>query len=130
MEKTDENLKKAFAGESQAGRKYTAFAAKAMEQGMPEIAQLFMEAAGAETTHALSHLNVMGLVKSTTDNLRHASEGEKWEIEEMYPSFINQAIKDGRMDAKKSFEIALEREKHHRDMFRDAIKKLEETKGE
>ena len=52
------------------------------------------------------------------------------EIEEMYPSFINQAIKDGRMDAKKSFEIALEREKHHRDVFRDAIKKLEETKGD
>lgn len=123
--KTDENLKAAFAGESQANRKYLAFAAKAMEEGKPEIAQLFMEAAGAETTHALSHFKVMGGAKSTKENLKQAAEGENYEIEEMYPRFIEEAKTEGREDAVKLFQLALEREKHHREMFRDALKKLE-----
>lgn len=122
--KTAENLKKAFAGESQANRKYLAFAAKAMEERLPEIAQLFMEAAGAETTHALNHLKVMGGVKSTKENLKEAAEGENYEIEEMYPRFIKEAKAEGKEDAAKSFEIALEREKHHREMFRKALEEL------
>ncbi len=124
MSKTNENLKKAFAGESQANRKYLAFAAKAMEDGLPEIAQLFMEAAGAETTHALSHFKVMGGVKSTKENVKQAAEGENYEIEEMYPRFIKEAKAEGREDAAKSFKIAVEREKHHREMFREALKKF------
>lgn len=121
MTKTDENLKNAFAGESQANRKYVAWAAKAMEEKHPEIAQLFMEAAGAETTHALSHLNVMGGIKTTKEHLTEAAEGEDYEIETMYPNFIAEAKAEGREDAVKSFELALEREKHHRDMFQKAL---------
>jgi rubrerythrin len=124
MTKTDENLKKAFAGESQANRKYIAFAAKAMEDGLPEFAQLFLEAAGAETSHALNHLKILGGVKNTKENLMEAAEGENYEIEEMYPKFIAEAKAEGRADAVESFSIALEREKHHREMFRDALKKI------
>lgn len=124
MTKTEENLKKAFAGESQANRKYLAFASKAMEENKPEIAQLFMEAAGAETIHALNHLKVLGGVKSTKENLREAAEGENHEIEEMYPKMIEEAKTEGEEDAAKSFEIALEREKHHREMFKDALKEI------
>ena len=125
MQNTDENLKKAFAGESQANRKYLAFALKAMEEGLPEIAQLFLEAAGAETIHALNHLKVMGGVKSTKENLQEAAEGENYEIEEMYPEFIKEAENEGRNEAVKSFKLALEREKYHREMFREALKKLQ-----
>jgi len=122
--KTEENLKKAFSGESQANRKYTAFAMKAMEEGMPEIAQLFMEAAGAETTHALSHLKVMDGIKTTKENLKEAAEGENYEIEEMYPKFIKEAEIEGKKDAVDTFKMAFEREKHHREMFRKALKEL------
>lgn len=124
MSKTDENLAEAFSGESRANRTYIAFAIKAMQEGSPEIAQLFMEAAGAETTHALNHLKVMGTVKSTKENVREAAEGENYEIEEMYPKFVKEAKSEGREDAAKSFELALEREKHHREMFREALRKL------
>ncbi len=95
-----------------------------MQEGSPEIAQLFMEAAGAETTHALNHLKAMGTVKSTKENVREAAEGENYEIEEMYPRFVKEAKSEGREDAAKSFELALEREKHHREMFREALKML------
>ena len=122
---TEENLKKAFSGESQASRKYLAFAIKAMEEGYPEIAQLFLEAAGAESIHAVNHLKVMGVVKSTKENLKEAAEGENFEIEEMYPKFIEEAEREGRHDAAKSFRIAMEREKQHREMFREALRKLE-----
>ena len=123
--KTDENLKKAFEGECQANRKYLAFAAKAMEEGKPEIAQLFLEAAGAETIHALNYLKVLG-IESTDENLKKAFEGENYEIEEMYPEFIREAEEEGRKDAADSFRIALEREKHHREMFRKALGELKE----
>ena len=125
MTKTDENLKNAFTDESKANRKYLAFANKAMEEGLPEIAQLFMEAAGAETIHALNYFKVMGKAKSTKENLEKAAEGENYEIEEVYPKFIQEAKAEGRKDAEKAFEVALEREKHHREMFREALKKIE-----
>lgn len=126
MSNTEQNLQDAFAGESKASRKYVAFANQAMKDGKPEIAQLFMEAAGAETTHALSHFEVMEEVGSTEENLREAAEGEDYEIEEMYPNFIEQAEKEGREDAAKSFKMAMEREKKHREMFQKALEKFEE----
>lgn len=126
MSKTDENLKKAFAGESKANRKYLAFASKAENEGNHEIAQLFREAAGAETTHALSHFKVMGEIESTEENLKESAEGEDYEIEEMYPKFIEQAKEEGREEAVKSFKLALEREKHHREMFKKALEKFRE----
>lgn len=119
--KTIDNLRIAFAGESQANRKYVAFAMKAMEEGKPEIAQLFLEAAGAETAHAVNHFKVLGGVKNTKENLKEAAEGETYEIENMYPKFIKEAEEEGRTDAAESFKMAMEREKHHQQMFRKAL---------
>ena len=96
MAKTDENLKAAFAGESQANRMYLAFAKKADEEGLPQIAKLFRAAAEAETVHALNHLRVMGQVKSTLDNLGTAVSGETYEFKKMYPDFIAEAKKEGK----------------------------------
>ena len=93
MTKTDENLKAAFAGESQANRMYLAFAKKAEQEGFPQVAMLFKAAAQAETVHALNHLRVMGQVKSTTDNLGTAVSGETYEFKKMYPEFIEEAKK-------------------------------------
>ncbi len=124
MSKTDENLKIAFANESQTNIEYLAYAHKAMDEGLMEIAQLFREAAGAEIVHALSHLQAMGVVRTTKENLEEASEGEDLEISSMYPKFIEEAISEGREEAVKSFTIAFEREKHHRTMFRQALRHL------
>ena len=87
-----------------------------------EIAQLFREAAGAEVVHALSHLKVLGAVKTTKENLKDAVEGEDLEIMSMYPKFIAEAEEEGQEEAAKSFRIAFEREKHHRAMFRQALR--------
>jgi rubrerythrin len=124
MSQTDENLKVAFADESQTNIEYLAYAHKAIDEGFMEIAQLFREAAGAEVVHALSHLKAIGVVKSTRENLIEAAEGESLEIMSMYPKFIEEAKKEGRTEAAESFRIAFEREKHHRAMFRQAIKQL------
>lgn len=124
MTRTDENLKIAFADECQTNIEYLAYAHRAMDEGLMEMAQLFREAAGAEVVHALSHLNVMGVVNSTKENLQEAAEGENLEILSMYPKFIEEAEKEGREEAAQSFRIAFEREKHHRAMFRQAIKRL------
>jgi len=122
MAKTDENLKIAFADESQTNIEYLAYAHQAINEGLTEIAQLFREAAGAEVVHALTHLKAMAVVKSTRENLKEAAEGENLEIISMYPKFIREAEKEGRQEAAESFRIAFEREKHHRDMFRQALK--------
>ncbi len=124
MSKTDENLKIAFANESQTNIEYLACAHRAIEEGLMGIAQLFREAAGAEVVHALSHLQAMGVVKTTRENLKEAAEGESLEIMSMYPKFIEEAEKEGRKEAAESFKIAFEREKHHRAMFRQALKQL------
>ena len=124
MSKTDENLKIAFADESQTNIEYLAYAHRAIDEGYMQIAQLFREAAGAEVVHALSHLRTMGIVKTTKENLKEAAEGESLEIISMYPKFIREAEKEGRIEAAESFRIAFEREKHHRAMFRQAIKQL------
>ena len=124
MPKTDDNLKMAFADESQTNIEYLAYAHIAMGEGLMEIAQLFREAAGAETVHALSHLQAMGVVRTTKENLEEAAEGEDLEILSIYPKFIEEARSEGREEATKSFTIAFEREKHHRAMFRQALRHL------
>jgi rubrerythrin/VIT1/CCC1 family predicted Fe2+/Mn2+ transporter len=119
--RTDANLQVALAGEADANRRYLAYGIRALAEGRPDIAQLFFEAAGAETIHALEHLRTMGAVGSTRENLVTAATGEVMEIEVTLPRMIREAEEDGREDAAASFRLALERERHHRDMFRQAL---------
>jgi VIT1/CCC1 family predicted Fe2+/Mn2+ transporter/rubrerythrin len=123
--KTDANLQVALAGEADANRRYLAYGIQALNEGHPEVAQLFFEAAGAETVHALSHLRTLGAIGSTRDNLVLAATGEVEEIEVVYPRMIREAEQEGRLDAAASFRLALDREKHHRDMFRRALEALD-----
>jgi rubrerythrin len=125
---TSDNLKEAFAGESQANRKYLAFAQKAQEEGKLYIATLFRAAADAETVHAHAHLRVMNGIKSTTDNLKAAIDGEGFEFQEMYPKFIQEAEKEGNKDAVKSFKNALAVEKVHHRLYKEALQALESGK--
>ena len=129
MTKTETNLQAAIAGEAKARLEYTAFAMQAMQEGHPEIAQLFLEAAGAETIHGISHLRAAGGVGMTIDNLDEAANGEDYEIEEMYPRFVREAEEDGRGEAAASFKLALEREKHHRAMFKEAFSAFKAVKA-
>jgi rubrerythrin len=125
MTRTEQNLKRAITGEARARLEYIAFAMKAMEEGYPEFAQLFMEAAGAETIHGISHLKVAGEIGTTYENLNESANGEDFEIEEMYPAFIREAEEDSRPDAEASFQLALARERHHREMFKTAFEKFQ-----
>ncbi|MCX7793595.1 MAG: rubrerythrin family protein [Thermodesulfovibrionales bacterium] len=106
MTKTEKNLLEAFAGESQANRKYLAFAKKAEEEGYRQIAKLFRAAAEAETVHAMNHLRELGAIKSTKENLQAAINGETYEFESMYPQMIKDAESEGRVGALKSFQFA------------------------
>lgn len=127
MSKTNDNLMKAAQGEAFARLKYMAFAQKALEEGYPEIAQLFQEAAGAETVHGITHLNAMGFVKSTKENLENAVYGEKDEIDKMYPQMIKEAEEENsenKAKAVKAFETAMQREEAHHAMFEEALKKM------
>ena len=119
--RTDANLQVALAGEADANRRYLAYGIRALAEGRADIAQLFFEAAGAETIHALEHLRTMGAVGSTRDNLVIAATGEMQEIDVTLPRMIREAEEDGRPDAAASFRLALERERHHRDMSRHAL---------
>jgi rubrerythrin len=119
--KTSENLQAAFAGESQANRKYTAFARKAEADGFPQIARLFRAAAAAETVHALAHFRVMGGVQGTRENLEAAIAGEGYEVKDMYPGFVTQAEAEGATAAKRSFEFALAVEKVHYVLYQKAL---------
>ena len=125
--KTEANLQVALAGEADANRRYLAYGFQALNEGRPEIAQLFFEAAGAETIHALNHLRVMRAIGSTRENLEHAATGEVLEIDVVLPQMIREAEEEGRADAAASFRVALERERHHRDMFRGALKDFDAT---
>ena len=129
MTKTDDNLKAAFAGESQANRMYLAFAKKAEEEGFPQIAMLFKAAAQAETVHALNHLRVMGQVKTTADNLGTAVSGETYEFKKMYPEFIADAEKDGNKRAENSFDYANKVEQIHAALYQKALDTLK-NKGQ
>lgn len=128
MSKTIEDLKAAFAGESQANRRYLAFAKKADAEGYPQVARLFRAAAHAETVHALSHLRVLGVVKSTAENLEAAIAGENYEVVSMYPEFIRDAQAEGNQKALNSFTDAMEVEKVHEALYREALEMLQ--KGE
>lgn len=125
---TQENLQAAFAGESQANRKYLAFAAKAAADGYPQIARLFRAAAAAETVHAHAHFRVMKGVKSTAENLRAAIEGEGYEFREMYPQFLQEAEAEGNRPAVVTFRNALAVEEIHHQLYQDASKSLEDGK--
>jgi rubrerythrin len=129
MTNTETNLSAAIAGEAKARLEYTAFAMQAMQEGHPEVAQLFLEAAGAETIHGISHLRVSGGVGTTMENLDESANGEDYEIEEMYPRFLREAEQVGRNDAVASFKLALEREKHHRAMFKEAFATFKASKA-
>ncbi len=117
--KTKENLMAAFAGESQANRKYLAFAAKAEKEGFGNIGRIFRAIAEAETIHALKHLETAGKVGSTADNLSEAVEGENYEFTEMYPEFIKTAEEEGEKKALRSFEYANAAEKVHGGIFKE-----------
>jgi len=118
---TTENLKAAFAGESQANRKYLAFAKKAEHDGLQQVAKLFRAAAEAETVHAHAHLRVLGGVKDTAANLQAAIEGEGHEFQEMYPGFIAEAQKEGNKPALISFQNANAVEKIHHGLYGKAL---------
>ena len=119
--RTDANLQVALAGEADANRRYIAYGFRALEENRPDIAQLFFEAAGAETIHALNHLKTMGAIATTRENLERAATGEMEEIDVILPRMIRDAEEEGRPDAAASFRLALDRERHHRDMFRGAL---------
>ncbi len=119
-----DNLKNAFAGESQANRKYLAFAKKAEEEGFKQVASLFRAAAEAETVHAHSHLRVMGGVKSTKENIQEAIGGETFEFTKMYPQMIEEARKGGNKQAQQSFEFANKVEKIHAELYQKALNSL------
>jgi len=125
---TMENLQAAFAGESQANRKYTAFAKKADEEGFPQVARLFRAAAQAETVHALTHFDVMGGVKKTTDNVKAAIDGEGYEFKEMYPKFLAEAEKDKNEPAIATFKHALAVEMIHHGLYSGALTALNSSK--
>lgn len=123
---TMDNLQNAFAGESQANRKYLAFAKKAEKEGLPQIAKLFRAAAEAETIHAHAHLQAMGGIKSTFENLEEAVAGEGYEFKEMYPPFLAMAQKEGHKQAEISFKNALAVEQVHHDLYSKALKAAKE----
>jgi rubrerythrin len=118
-------LKEAFAGESQANRKYLAYADKADKDGYPQAARLFRAAAAAETVHAHNHLRAMKAIGSTAENLRDAVAGETHEFKSMYPEMLEQAKKEGHADAERSFGYALEVEKVHGALYQEMVNNLE-----
>jgi len=125
MSKTEHNLMEAFAGESQANRRYLAFAEKAEKDGHPQVARLFRAAAAAETVHAHNHLKAAGGIRSTEENLREAISGEIHEFKNMYPQMIEDARAEGHKQALRSFEFANEVEKVHAGLYQKALDNLD-----
>jgi rubrerythrin len=124
MSKTTDDLKAAFAGESQANRKYLAFAKVADQEGLPQVARLFRAAAEAETVHAHNHFRALGEIKSTAENLKSAIGGENYEAVVMYPEFVKDAEAEGDKRALTSFNYALEVEKEHEGLYQAALESL------
>jgi len=125
MANTDENLMAAFAGESQANRKYLAFAKKAEKDGFPQIGRVFRAAAAAETVHAHAHLRVYGGIKTTEENVKAAIEGEHYEFTKMYPEFLEIAKKEGKKAAERSFDLANQVEKIHHELYSKALEAVQ-----
>jgi rubrerythrin len=128
-EKTEANLQQAFAGESQANRRYLFFGDKADKEGLPQVARLFRAAAEAETVHAYNHFNAMTGIGSSVDNLSAAVIGEHQEFTRMYPSMIDQAVEDQADKAQTSFEWANTVEQIHYNLFQEMLKAVKEKQS-
>ena len=128
MTKTEDFLMEAFAGESQANRKYTAFAAQAEKEGFPQAAKLFRAAAEAVAVHSANHLRALKAIKTTKENLREAIAGETHEFKEMYPDMIAAAKAEGAKDAERSFNYANAVEEYHARLYHDMLDGLEARK--
>jgi len=128
MTKSEDDLKAAFAGESQANRKYLAFAKKADEEEYPQVARIFRAAAAAETVHAHNHLRAMGGIKSTLENVKEAIEGEHYEFTKMYPEFIADATSENNKNAERTFDWANQVEKVHHNLYNAALKAVKTGK--
>ncbi len=124
MSKTEQNLGDAFAGESQANRKYLAFAKKADKEGYKQVAKLFRAAAEAETVHAHNHLKQLDGIKNTKENLEAAINGESFEFQTMYPQMIKDAEEEGNKGALRSFKFANDVEKVHANLYKKALDNL------
>lgn len=127
MSKTEENLKEAFSGESQASMRYMAFAEKADSEGFPGAAKLFRAAARAEAVHALNHLRAMNGIKGTLANLEAAVDGEFFEFKEMYPAMVKDAVNDKEIEARHSLEYAMSIEMVHHKLFQKALENESEN---
>ncbi|MGD8765107.1 MAG: rubrerythrin family protein [Desulfobacteraceae bacterium] len=125
MSKSEQNLKDAFAGESQANRKYLAFAEKADKEGYPQAARLFRAAAAAETVHAHAHLRALKGIGGTADNLKEAIAGETHEFKNMYPEMIDDAKAEDNKSALRSFEYANAVEEVHANLYQKALDNLD-----
>lgn len=125
--KTLDNLMGAFAGESQANRKYLAYSKKAEQDGKMNAAKLFKAAADAETLHALKHFEVAGKIHSTADNLKDAVAGETHEYKEMYPGFVKEAEAEENKAATMSFTFALKAEEAHAKLYKEALEDMDKT---
>jgi rubrerythrin len=126
QEATRKNLEAAFAGESQANRRYLAYAKKADEEGHPQVAKLFRAAAAAETVHAFNHFRTLGGVKATKENIEAAAEGEHYEFTRMYPEFVRVAESESEKGAAYSFNLANQVEQIHHKLYVEAFEALEE----
>lgn len=124
MSRTEENLKAAFAGESQANRKYLAFAEAADKEGFPQVAKMFRASAESETIHALAHLRALKAVKSTKENLAEAIGGETYEFEKMYPGMIEDARAESAKEALMSFQFANAVEQVHARLYQGLLDSL------
>ena len=126
--KTTENLKEAFSGESQANRRYLAFAKKADAEGFPQIARLFRAVAAAETIHAHAHLRALNGVGSTMENLAAALAGEAHEFQKMYPGFVQDAMAEAQQAALRSFKGAMAVEETHHKLYSEAAAAVKDAK--
>jgi rubrerythrin len=124
---TTDDLKAAFAGESQANRKYLAFAKKAEQEGFANVARLFRTAAEAETVHALGHLSALDGIKSTAENLKEAVAGETYEYKEMYPPMLAHAQSENHK-GKRMFNFALQAEAVHAELYQKALEAVSQGK--
>ncbi|MDD3520767.1 MAG: rubrerythrin family protein [Actinomycetota bacterium] len=129
-EKSLANLQEAFAGESQANRKYLAFAKKADSEGYKQVAKLFRAAAEAETIHAHAHLAAMGGIKDTVENLKEAIGGETHEFQNMYPQMIKDAEAEGEKTAERSFSHANFVEEVHANLYKSYLENIDSLREE
>jgi rubrerythrin len=121
MSKTEDNIKAAFAGESQARNKYTYFAEKAREEGYHYIAKIFEETAWNEMNHAKDHFKLLGGIGTTAENLEAAMSGEDYETVDMYPQFAEEAEAEGNTEAAILFKMIGKIEAHHRERYKKLL---------